>query len=659
MICHLDCIWIGFRKWRDRSGWAIERLGLLLLLGALTAILPAAIARGNQYLGPWDVLVSRDGTKVYVLCRDGKCVLCLRPEDGQIVARVNLPAKPAGFAMDAEERFLFVGCGEGEGTVQVIDLSTGTLVRQFPAGHYPSCLVLTPKGDRLFVGNRFQNEVLVFEAASGNRLGSVPVVREPVGIAVSPDGRKVVVSNHLPIAPADSYDVAGCVSLIDTESLQVTQIRLLNGSTALRGVCVSPDSKYAYVVHLLARYQMPTTQLERGWMNTNALSIIDLEAQKLWNTVLLDEVDLGAANPWGVTCSADGKWLCVSHAGTHEVSVIDRLALHEKIASIPADVEAARAAGRYENRQLYSSVIQSDIPNDLAFLVDLRRRIRLQGRGPWGWLGADPTEANGPRGIAMAGSKIFVAVYFSDKLAIVDLDAPRIRELTLVPLGPKPELTTVRKGEMFFHDAWLCFQHWQSCASCHPDARVDGLNWDLMNDGLGNPKNTRSMLLAHLTQPLMAAGVRPDVRAAVEAGFVHIQFSVRPEEDITAVVEYIRSLEPVPSPHRVGGQLSEKAKKGRELFFSDRLKCGVCHPEPLYTDMKLHNVRSRGQYDDRDEFTTPTLVECWRTAPYMHDGHYTDLYQLFRDGKHGATHGEVDKLTDEELEALVEFVLSL
>ena len=65
----------------------------------------------------------------------------------------------------------------------------------------------------------------------------------------------------------------------------------------MRGICVSPDGKYAYVVHILARYQMPTTQLERGWMNTNAMSIIDVAAKKLINTVLLDDIDLGAANP--------------------------------------------------------------------------------------------------------------------------------------------------------------------------------------------------------------------------------------------------------------------------------------------------------------------------------------------------------------------------
>ena len=61
---------------------------------------------------------------------------------------------------------------------------------------------------------------------------------------------------------------------------------------------------------------------------------------------------------------------------------------------------------------------------------------------------------------------------------------------------------------MLFNDAEICFQHWQSCASCHPDARVDGLNWDLMNDGLGNPKNTRSMLLVHQGGPAMSLGVR-------------------------------------------------------------------------------------------------------------------------------------------------------
>ena len=81
-------------------------------------------------------------------------------------------------------------------------------------------------------------------------------------------------------------------------------------------------------------------------------------------------------------------------------------------------------------------------------------------------------------------------------------------------------MTAVRKGEMLFNDATICFQQWQSCVSCHPGGgRLDGLNWDLVNDGIGNTKNTKSLLLAHKTPPAMIRGIRENAEAAVRAGF--------------------------------------------------------------------------------------------------------------------------------------------
>ena len=142
----------------------------------------------------------------------------------------------------------------------------------------------------------------------------------------------------------------------------------------------------------------------------------------------------------------------------------------------------------------------------------------------------------------------------------------------------------------------------------------------------------------------------------------HYERPVRPEEEAVAIDEFLKSLKPVPSPHLVNGKLSESAARGKVLFFSERINCGECHPEPLYTDMELHDVGSRGQYDRRDDFDTPALIECWRTAPYMHDGHYTTMKQLLTEGKHGqkATKGgDVAGLNEQELNDLIEFVLSL
>ncbi len=60
-----------------------------------------------------------------------------------------------------------------------------------------------------------------------------------------------------------------------------------------------------------------------------------------------------------------------------------------------------------------------------------------------------------------------------------------------------------------------------------------------------------------------------------------------------------------------------------------------------------------------DHFDTPTLVEIWRTAPYLHDGRYTTIRELIVDGQHGLNPSVVETLREDEIVQLVEFVLSL
>jgi cytochrome c peroxidase len=105
----------------------------------------------------------------------------------------------------------------------------------------------------------------------------------------------------------------------------------------------------------------------------------------------------------------------------------------------------------------------------------------------------------------------------------------------------------------------------------------------------------------------------------------------------------------------VQGRLSPAAERGRQLFRNDRVSCAKCHPAPLYTDLHAHDVGSRGESDERATFDTPTLVEAWRTAPYLHDGRYATIEQLLTEGNHG----RANKLSAEELADLAQFVLSL
>jgi YVTN family beta-propeller protein len=618
----------------------------LLALALLAPGSTAGAAEPTSYLGPCSLVASRDGTRIFVANTDARQVAVVDLAQGRVVGCVAVPAVPSGMVLSPDGRKLYVTCAAPQSTVCVIDPGTLKIVASLPAGHTAIGPAISPDGRWLYVCNRFDTNVSVIDLAAGKEIARVPTQREPYGAAITPDGKSVFVINHLPLDRCDGYDVAAQVAVIDTATRRTTAIRLLNGSTSLRGLCVSPDGKYVYVTHVLARYQMPTTQLERGWMNTNALTIIDAARKKLLNTVLLDDVDLGAANPWGVACTADGQTICVAHAGTHELSVIQAAGLLEKLAKIPADEKAAAALPKgKDDRGIYASTTAADVPNDLAFLVDLRRRIPLGGIGP--------------RGVAVVGDKAYVSEYFSDQLAVVELSSKADRPVTSIALGPEPKLTVRRRGESLFNDATVCFQHWQSCATCHPDSRVDALNWDLMNDGLGNPKNNKSLLLAHKTPPSMWTGSRENAEAGVRSGITHILFAVRPEADAQAIDEFLKSLEPVPSPHLVKGQLSPAAERGKKLFFSEATKCGKCHPAPLYTDLRMHDVGSEGPYDHRRTFDTPTLVEAWRTAPYLHDGHYLTIKELLKTGRHDARGPNATKLSPRELDDLVEFVLSL
>jgi YVTN family beta-propeller protein len=488
----------------------------------------------------------------------------------------------------------------------------------------------------LYVCNRFDNNVSVIDLSAGKETTRIHVLREPVAAAITPNGNLLFVANLLSAGAADAGYTAAAVSVIDTAANKVTaNIQLPNGSMSLRGVCVSPDGRYAYVTHVLARYQLPTTQLERGWMNTNALSVIEIGSQTLINTVLLDDIDLGGANPWGVVCTPDGEYICVTHAGTHELSVIDRHALHEKLA------EAAK--GRKSSESLNAMSYPDDVPNDLAFLVGLRRRIRLAG--------------NGPRSLAVVGTKAYVGEYFTDSIGVVDVYPGTWTEARSVALGSEKSMSVVRKGEMLFNDATMCFQRWQSCATCHPsEGRPDALNWDLLNDGMGNPKNTKSLLLSHKTPPAMITGVRGAAEEAVRAGIKFIQFVVRPDSDAAAIDEYLKSLEPVPSPYLVDGKLSESAERGKGVF--EKAQCSSCHPAPLYTDLKSYNVGTGRDREKDLELDTPTLVEVWRTGPYLYDGRAVTLKDVLTKYNAGDEHGTTSALSEREISDLAEFILS-
>ena len=88
--------------------------------------------------------------------------------------------------------------------------------------------------------------------------------------------------------------------------------------------------------------------------------------------------------------------------------------------------------------------------------------------------------------------------------------------------------------------------------------------------------------------------------------------------------------------------MSESAKRGREIFFTEKGNCTACHVGANLADEKFHNLGigmdaaepDLGRFavtkdpKDKGAFKTPTVRNVALTAPYMHDGSLATLEEV-------------------------------
>ncbi|HAY80398.1 MAG TPA: cytochrome-c peroxidase [Planctomycetaceae bacterium] len=123
--------------------------------------------------------------------------------------------------------------------------------------------------------------------------------------------------------------------------------------------------------------------------------------------------------------------------------------------------------------------------------------------------------------------------------------------------------------------------------------------------------------------------------------------------------------------------MSESARRGREIFFSDRGACTACHSGANFSDEKYHNLgigmdaekpdlgrfAETQEEKDKGAFKTPTVRNVVQSAPYMHDGSLKtleDVVEWYAKGGHPNPYlsPKMKKLnlSDQDKADLVEFM---
>jgi len=175
-----------------------------------------------------------------------------------------------------------------------------------PVGENPRGIALSPNGTRLYITNLSSNSVSVIDTVTNNVVATIPVgdssFNGVYAVAVSPDGSRAYVANNTP------YGVAK-VFVVDTATNTVTgTISGPPDPNYLTALAFSPDGTRVYASGTTTAY-------------TGTLSVITTATNTL--SVVFD----GLAAPRGLAVSPDGTYIYVGTedgmTGRTAVSVID------------------------------------------------------------------------------------------------------------------------------------------------------------------------------------------------------------------------------------------------------------------------------------------------------------------------------------------------
>ena len=595
-----------------------------------------------RYRSPVAIAVSPDGRHLYVTASDAGVLLVVEVATRRVVAEIPAGRRPHDVVLDSGGRRAFV-TDRDDDAVSVIDLDRGARVAGFRAGRGPAGATLSADGARLIVANAVGGDISVIDAADGAERGRIAAAGYPYAAvaqasagAGSAGGRALVTSLIAGLPPADGAPV-GEVAEIDTTSGRIARRWRLPGAHLIEGAAFIPGGEAAIVTLVRPKNLVPALQVERGWMMTTGLGVLDFGTGEVVQ-VPIDDVDRFYADPSDVVVTPDGRLAFVSHGGVDTISVIDVPALRRLIAGTGAAERAALG-----NRLILGS----------RYVV---ARI--------------PTGAN-PRGLALEpdGRTLFVAERLNDTVGVIDV--ARLERVGSIDLGGPRHVTAVRRGEQVFNSARATLQQQFSCRSCHPDNHVDGLQYDFEPDGLGrNIVDNRTLLGLDGTAPFKWNGRNTSLY--MQCGIRFARFLTRsapfPFEDQVALAAFLQSLPP-PRPRIEAGGSDEVRERGKAIFdrtvdrrgtpIPSAQRCATCHPAGLFSDRLGHDVGSATATDTERAFDTPQLPGLARTAPYLHDGRARTLEEIWTVYSPNDEHGVTSDLGKQGLNDLIEYLKSL
>ncbi len=281
-----------------------------------------AVPEDDQYKSPIQLALSKDGRRLAVVCENTDEVLIVDTGLKKVVGHVEVGDHPFGVTLSPDETRLYVG-NRRDNTVSVVDFSSLKVLQTIPVGADPHQLKTDASGRTLFVANMRNNNISVLDTETFSEVKRLSSGTTPFGLALSPDARTLYVSHQLSSPVPFRTPPVLELTVIDVKTKLVTGRRRLFSTVVGQDVAVSPDGRFVVVAVELPKNLLPETQVYQGWMVTYGFAIVEAGPRGRVAYFLIDEPNLYFADPYGMAFSPDGRVLYISSSGVNYVSVVN------------------------------------------------------------------------------------------------------------------------------------------------------------------------------------------------------------------------------------------------------------------------------------------------------------------------------------------------
>lgn len=589
-----------------------------------------------------------------------------------------------------------------EGRLSIFDLtiygpSRPILLHEIPVGLEP-VTVRTPNNTEAWVVNELSDTVTIVDLPSATIVEILSTPDEPADLAFTP--------THAWLSCARSREILG----IRRDNHSIDHRIPIQGNMP-RGVALSPDQSKLYIACLLSGNETTTLHFRQAPPQASPTNP-DLPAPPQVGQIVKDsdpripydvldhdviEIDLTFTHPpryysdfgtnlFAIITLPNGQiWCGTSDAqnlirfepelnGIFARSEIVRFHPQEDIHTtrydlnpqtnrpLTSDPEKALSqvmslCASPDGQSIYLAAFGSDRLAKVNLHGEIISNIDLRFNHP---------TPRGPRGLVHHPSSPIIYCFqkLSDTIQLIDTSTETL--LTEIPIStqdPLPE--DQRLGRSFFYDARRSGNGTVSCGSCHFDADLDGIAWDLGDPGgqlttvigynlalgetqpidrimhpMKGPMVTQTLRGIKGTAPFHWRGDTADIASFNKTFPNLLSASLLNPQEVSQLVSYIESLRNHPNPNRtIDNRLPDKIGKGNPSVGQQRFNelniCSKCHSgsrgtnhvlddfESVLTRQPVKNSTLEHVYRKTD--FTPSLGSTLSGFGFTHDGSASNI----------------------------------